>query len=275
MSIINQLASDNFITVNKTLVKNIGLEEAVIIGELCAEYSYWEREGKLIDDMFYCSVSKLEENTGLSDRKQRRVIKTLEEIGILTTELKGIPATRYFKLNENVLNKFLQMGRTSSCESQELDVAKRKSSNNIYNNKNNKSISKDIDTIQKPKKKSLYDKCIDMINDFSKDDILKDNLVQCLKMFLENSKENNIPFYSNTFKGKLNKLGRLSSDTNTLNKIVLQTLDNGWNNFYELKQNNRTRDVRKDVEGLSTNTIPRADINEMNRRIRNGELEQF
>lgn len=280
MSIIHQLASNNFITVNKTLAREIGLEESIILGELCAEYEYWKNENRLENDMFYCSVSKLEENTTLSDRKQRRVIKHLEELGIIKTELKGLPATRYFKINEDVLLKFLQIGRTSSCKTQELDVAKCNSSNNINNNKlNNNTISKDIVEKSKSKKLSLYDKCMNCITDFTDDAILQSMLEECLKIFLTNSRESGIPFYTNNFKGKLNKLKSLSTDNYVQRDIVKQTIDNGWNGFYELKKTTRTAgDARTNIERLSTKTVPRLtdeEIKERNRRIENGELEQF
>ena len=116
---------------------------------------------------------------------------------------------------------------------------------NIRNTNKEKSISKDIDTkfqfgikTEKIKKPSLYDKCVNLINDFTNDIILSKVLIECLKMFLENSRECNTPFYTNTFKGKLNKLKSLSDDIIIQRKIVKQTLDNGWNNFYELKGNN-------------------------------------
>ena len=55
-----------------------------------------------------------------------------------------------------------------------------------------KTISKDIvqtptycDKI-KPKKKNLYEQCIDLINDFTEDEILREYLVQFLKICLEN-----------------------------------------------------------------------------------------
>ena len=39
------LSTDGFIQVNKTLIKKVGLHEAILIGELCAEYNYWEELG--------------------------------------------------------------------------------------------------------------------------------------------------------------------------------------------------------------------------------------
>lgn len=125
--------------------------------------------------------------------------------------------------------------------------------NNIDNNINNKTISKDI--VQnfefgakksKPKKESLYDKCMASIVVFTDDEILRSMLAEALKQFLENSRESGTPFYTNHFKGKLNTLKKLSDDNYVQRKIVKQTLDNGWNGFYALKmdkvKNNNTHD---------------------------------
>lgn len=39
--IISLLANNNFIVVNKTIMKAWGLYEAILIGELSSEYLYW------------------------------------------------------------------------------------------------------------------------------------------------------------------------------------------------------------------------------------------
>lgn len=150
----------------------------------------------------------------------------------------------------------------------------------INNNKlNNNTISKDIVEKSKSKKLSLYDKCMNCITDFTDDAILQSMLEECLKIFLTNSRESGIPFYTNNFKGKLNKLKSLSTDNYVQRDIVKQTIDNGWNGFYELKKTTRTAgDARTNIERLSTKTVPRLtdeEIKERNRRIENGELEQF
>lgn len=133
MSLLKLLASSNYISVNKTLIKTVGLEEAIILGELCSEYEYWLEDNKLTEDgMFYCTSSKMEENTGLSEYQQRKAIRTLENLDILITKLKGLPATKYFMINESMLWSFLQ---TSSEKTKEL-VPKKLNSSNNNNNKN-------------------------------------------------------------------------------------------------------------------------------------------
>ena len=132
--------------------------------------------------------------------------------------------------------------------------------NNTSNNKNtNKTISKDIvenfdfgTKKSQSKKQTLWDKCVSLIDNFTDDLILREWLLKALKMFLENSRESGTPFYTNTFKGKLNTLAKLSDNIDIQIKIVAQTVDKGWNNFYELKTDkNRTGNFVKDVEHLS------------------------
>ena len=134
--------------------------------------------------------------------------------------------------------------------------------NNIANNKkNSKTISKDIvDTTKyrtddfiemvnttKSKKKNLFQQCVDLINDFTDDEELRGLLVEFLKICLENSRDSGQPFYKNTFKGKLNKLNGLSTDTQEQIKIVCQTLDNGWAGFYALKNDKPKKSGRYTV----------------------------
>ena len=109
-------------------------------------------------------------------------------------------------------------------------------------------------TATKKKKPSLYERCVTDIQSFTEDDTLRDMLVQALKMFLENSRETGRPMYSNMFKGKLNELKKLSTNTDKQIRIVQQTLDSGWNNFYEIKTNNSRSKSAKDIEHLRTMT---------------------
>lgn len=128
MSLLKQLASSNYISVNKTLIKTIGLEEAIMIGELCSEYDYWDEHNQLTDDgYFYATIEKIQDNTGLSEYQQRKAIRTLESLDIVRTKLKGLPATRYFMIDEEMLFSFLQ---TSSEKTKELGSKKLNSSNN-------------------------------------------------------------------------------------------------------------------------------------------------
>lgn len=187
---------------------------------------------------------------GCSESKVTKAIKKLQELNMI--ELVSFDG-RHRKIR--VVKSTMQSSKKYDAESQKVRT------NNIDNKQtNNKSISKDIDTefefgkkkevITKPKKPSLYEKCVNLIHEFTDDAILQNMLEKCLQNFLTNSRESGYPFYTNTFKGKLNKLQSLSDDNYTQRKIVQQTADNGWNNFYEIKDNKRSKNVMQDVEHL-------------------------
>lgn len=115
MSILNLLASDNFIVVNKTLSKNIGLVESFLYGELISEYRYYLRDGRLDNDgMFFSTVENIENNTGIKRDQQTYALNRLVQLGLIDTKKKGLPAKRYIKIidDEDVISKFLSENYT-------------------------------------------------------------------------------------------------------------------------------------------------------------------
>lgn len=103
---------------------------------------------------------------------------------------------------------------------------------------------------------TLWDKCINLINGFTTDSVLRRSLTQSLQLFIDNSKESGIPFYTNNFKGKLNTLKKLTDNIQEQDKIVHQTLDNGWNNFYSLNTNkNKKKTNFGEQYGVSSDNV--------------------
>ena len=202
----------------------------------------WLQHSKILEDLPILNIKE-----GMLKKRIAKLVELglIESINIANEHGRG--SRSYYTITEQF--EALQMTECNKLSLVERPSVKNYTPNNKLNNDNklNKSISKDIDTDfefgyskkSKTKKPSLYDKCVSMINDFTTDTILAKKLVDALKLFLENSREANTPFYSNHFKGKLNALSKLSEDTITQRKIVQQTLDNGWNNFYELKTDKR------------------------------------
>lgn len=148
MGILQLLASRNFITVNKTLIQTLGIEEAIMLGELASEYDYWENNDKLEEGWFFSTVENVEENTTLTKYKQKKALDNLQKIGVLEVQRKGIPAKRYIKINEEKVFEILSNKKSKNLTSgsQEillLGVKKFDRNNNIENkNINNKNISK-------------------------------------------------------------------------------------------------------------------------------------
>ena len=124
-AIFKLLNPDNTMSINRQLAHAIGLAEAVVYGALFSKYAYYDQHGLLTDgDWFYSTVEDLEESTALSARQQRRCIDTLIKSGLIQCKIQGMPAKRYFCINDDteLLAGILSNGSKSSCDkSAQLD----------------------------------------------------------------------------------------------------------------------------------------------------------
>ena len=163
MSILMNLLSNNgYIIVNKEVIKKIGLHEAIILGELCSEYCYWEKANKLDNGYFFSTRENIADNTGLSEYQQREPFKKLINMGIVKEKLKGMPQLKWYSLDMDNLYKLFngEIDLKSRCEETkeqgneklevkqsnnliasqqeigQLDVKKIDTNNNNNNNKN-------------------------------------------------------------------------------------------------------------------------------------------
>lgn len=108
-SILDLLRGDGCIVVNKRLIRVLGLVEAVIYGELVSRFCYFQDRGRLRGGWFYNTIEDLEQGTGASRKYQASAIKRLQEMGIIDMQVKGIPATRHFRLTEEHVEKVMQL----------------------------------------------------------------------------------------------------------------------------------------------------------------------
>lgn len=149
MGILQLLAKENYITYHKGLAKKLGVDEAILFGEMCSLTNVY-------GDEFFCDQETLMEETCLTEYRVRNSIKTLQDVGLLKVERKGMPARNYYTLNEDVLIDMLDLHRTScakfdttrDCKFDTTDGEKEKSSkkekdtyiysNNIREEKKNK-----------------------------------------------------------------------------------------------------------------------------------------
>lgn len=109
MSILQLLSKKNYIAYNKALAKKIGVDEAILFGEMCSLTNVY-------GDEFFCDQETLMEETCLTEYRVRNAIKTLQEVGLLKVERKGMPAKNYYTLNEDVLIDMLDLHRTSCAK---------------------------------------------------------------------------------------------------------------------------------------------------------------
>ena len=100
------LSSSAFIVLNKTLAKNLGLKETVLLADLISKEEYFIDKG-MTDGWFFNTEANIQNDTTLTPYQQRKSIKTLKNHLIIETKRMGVPAKQYFKINEEQVVKFL------------------------------------------------------------------------------------------------------------------------------------------------------------------------
>lgn len=115
------LMSSNYYTLNKQIVKSLGIESAFLLTILI------EASDGLSDDegWFYQTIEKIGELTGIGRHKQDKIIKDLIELKILEQKNKGVPCKRYFKINYSMIENLVFLSpQTSLSEIDKLDCKK-------------------------------------------------------------------------------------------------------------------------------------------------------
>lgn len=158
--------------------------------------------------------------------------------------------------------------------------------NSNIDNYNNIIINNNIKELEnKPKKKSLYNKCIDSINDFmlansiseDKRDSLFKALVDYLNLILEIKKDEGKVLYANMWKGMLNTLLDVANSTGSdYIDIVSYATKKGWKNFYPIPTNNFNNSYKpKDVADMTSarsEKLTGSDLEEWERRRDAGDV---
>ena len=276
--LLTQFASNNYGLYNKTLAKKIGLHESIFLGEIISEYDYWNRMHSLTDDgYFYSTVENVMESTTLSDYQQRSIIKHLVELKILNVRVAGMPAKRYFKINEEqfyailleedkdsdnnpestsskeTCDKDLTELTTSSKESKEQDLNSVKTNNNNIplTNKNNNIVLTATPFINNSGRVSnLLENETKQLDTKPKK---KSNLEQCTDLTFELISDSDLAEYVNNYlvdqklyksinvtqwKMRLEHLLQYAKGRTDLAKeIVKQTWARGYRDFYPVSEN--------------------------------------
>ena len=162
------LMSSNYYTLNKQIVKELGIESAFLLTILIeASDGLADNEG-----WFYQTIEKIGELTGIGRHKQDKIIKELIEFKILEQKNKGVPCKRYFKVNYQMIENLVFQNQQSSLSfSDKLDCQKKtnyfveNSQTCLSQNGNNKeyiihNLNKELN--HKEHNKSCDDCCIDL-----------------------------------------------------------------------------------------------------------------
>ena len=248
------LMSSNYYTLNKQIVKILGIEPAFLLTILI------EASDGLADDegWFYQTIETLEELTGLSRHKQNKIIQDLIETNILIQENRGTPCRRFFKISfQEIENLVFKKTETSLLKIDKLDCKKftnysvkssqtslLKISNNKEHNINN--LNKEIN--HKEHKSYELDENLKTVKQWFKEngiDFSKKHEVKVLEL-LEN---NSLEFVLNTFQKQLDIL-KNKSDVKSVAAVFSNHLFKGTCevNFQELEKKETEHQKIKEEE---------------------------
>jgi len=108
------LSSSAFLVLNKELARQIGLKESVLLADLISKEEYFIANG-MTDGWFFNTEANIEQDTTLTPFQQRKCLKTLKKHQIVETKRRGVPAKQYFKINEQLVVKFLNNLSSTKC----------------------------------------------------------------------------------------------------------------------------------------------------------------
>ena len=241
MGILQLISTSNFITVNKDLIKELGLEEAIMLGELASEYDYWNNKNEIEDGYFYSTIENIEEKTTLTAYKQRKCLENLKNKGIIDIQIRGIPAKRYIKINEEkvieIFNNKLLKNLTTGCKKiSQLEVKKLNGNNNIINNNINKNIKK-----EKNKKRKTFEEVLAENN-------CSEELEITVRDFIDMRKTIKKPMTSKALELLLKNLEKLTNLEEEKIAILNQSIERGWQTVYPLKINNMRNSSKGEIK---------------------------
>ncbi len=101
--LLEVLNPTNTVSRNRLLSFAIGNAEAEIYNCLIAKHVYYNNQGKLTEGgWFYSTVKDLHLSSGYAEDAQKSAIRHLIKHGLIESELKGLPAKRYFRIIPDV-----------------------------------------------------------------------------------------------------------------------------------------------------------------------------
>lgn len=243
MGILQLISTSNFITVNKDLIKELGLEEAILLGELASEYDYWNNKNEIYNKneiengYFYSTIENIEEKTTLTAYKQRKCLEYLRFRGIIDIQIRGIPAKRYIKINEEkvieIFNNKLLKNLTTGCKkTSQLEVKKLNGNNNIINNNIKK---------EKNKKRKTFEEVIAENN-------CSEELEITVRDFIDMRKTIKKPMTSKALELLFKNLEKLTNLEEEKIAILNQSIEHSWQTVYPLKTNNMRNSSKGEIK---------------------------
>ena len=225
--ILRLLANDGFLTVNKTVAHEFGLDAAVLLAHLASVQVYWENRDGLKDGMFFDTAEHIHDETTLSRFKQTKAINALKERGVLKTTRMDVPAKMYYSIDEIVLEVILKNKISNNLKTRVKETSKQELKK-LENYNKNKEIRLENN---KPK---------DTVGDVMKD--VPTDLVDVVEAFVEHRKKLKSPMTGTALKIALTKANKIANgDVNTVRAIFEQSIGNGWKGVFPLNEEKKSQ----------------------------------
>lgn len=250
------LNQKNYIFLNKILIKNIGLYETIILGEFIDYYDYYDKNQLLKNDCFFYTYDKIRNELGIKEDTAKKAITHLEQLEIITSKKMGLPAKKYFKINNDVLENLIKelSGEKDQekAEQEELkkeeQVPEKKQDKTYYKQQDKTYYKQQVKTYQKKQditnnintnnintnnKENIKRKEKDLNLDFIEDEEVKD----IINDWLDYKKERNQSYKSQrSLIIMFNRLIKLSGNNLSIMKEIVETsIANNWNGLFPLK----------------------------------------
>lgn len=141
--LVKQIINSNqFWTLNKTLVRELGIETAFLLSIL-AEAETLKSDS---DGWFYQTSETIKGITGMSTHVQTKCIKKLISRNMIMQENRGIPMKRYFKFNyEEIQKQVFKNFKNYNCNSSKTTSSNFEKNKELSNKElNNKELNKEL-----------------------------------------------------------------------------------------------------------------------------------
>ncbi len=220
----NIFSGSSYFMLNKVVLKEVGLDEAVILSCLIEAGEIFENE------WFYQTVETLEELTTITEYRQNKAIKNLEQKGFIKKKLIGLPAKRHFKINEEKLIEVLRNKlpkNLGNCNTKNLgDLKPNFDATYTQNFTDNKEIT---NIKNKHKEININNNLSDKIDEFDIGSELKSKLIE----FIDFRKEIKKPFKSiKSINQLVSSIGKTFDTEQDLISAIDNSIMNGWQGVF-------------------------------------------
>lgn len=244
---LSLLDKDGYITLNKSIMRYLGIDAAILFGELFSEYIYYSNNDMLTEDGFFFSKAEnIEANTTLSAYKQREALKVLKEKNFVVVDLRGVPAKNYFSINLDAVDEFLNSDVKkfnnlilNAPRDEKISQPDVKNFNISYNNTEKERLN-NINSLEDKKENKQIIKRGSTLTGLQALEVLKSRLdpevYETLKDFIQMRKTIKKPITAYGLRLLVDKLFTLTTEPKAQIEILNRSILNCWQDIFDPKE---------------------------------------